>query len=34
MGQAVDEDGFHRSILVDETDPEQYTVFLVHFEVY
>ena len=34
MGVAVDEPGFHRSILVDETDPELYTVYLVHFEVY
>jgi len=34
MGQDVDEDGFHRSVLVDETDPELYTVYLVHFEVY
>jgi len=34
MGQAVDEPGFHRSLLVDETDPEVYTVYLVHFEVY
>jgi hypothetical protein len=34
MGQAMEEDGFHRSLLVDETNPELYTVFLVHFEVY
>ena len=34
LGQEVSEPGFHRSILVDETDPEIFTVYLVHFEVY
>jgi len=28
----VDEPGFHRSILVDQTDPNLYSVYLVHFE--
>jgi len=33
-GQQVDEPGFHRSLLVDETDPYLVTIYLVHFEVY
>jgi len=34
LGQQVSEPGFHRSVLVNETDAEVYTVYLVHFEVY
>jgi len=34
LGQEGGEPGFHRSVLVDETDAEVYTVYLVHFEVY
>jgi len=34
LGQDVSEPGFHRSLLVDGTDSEVYTVYLVHFEVY
>ncbi len=34
MGLGEDEPGFHRSILVDQTDPELYTIYLVHFETY
>ena len=34
LGQELDEPGFHRSLLVDETDPDVVTIYLVHFEVY
>lgn len=30
----ADEPDYHRSILVDQTEPDDYTIFLVHFEIY
>lgn len=33
-GSEADEPDFHRSILVDQTEADYYTIFLVHFEIY
>jgi hypothetical protein len=34
MEASHDDPDFHRSVLVDQTDPSLYTIYLVHFEVY